>query len=135
MVDDLFDGNNDAIGEGGKMIIIGSARDPLVTPSPSLSILPSEIIADHWMVPYSSVPARATELIVGLLDSLEVFPPPYLINLDTRSDAAILGPLFKRMLSHSGKLPSLIVNGEVVGDYMAISRYVCSLHLPLFHVC
>lgn len=65
---------------------------------------------------------RATDLIVGLLDSLEVLPSPYLLDLDNRSDGGILTPVFKRMLSHSGHLPSLIVNGEVVGDYTAISE-------------
>lgn len=65
---------------------------------------------------------RPTQTILSLLESLEVSPSPYLLDLGDRSDVRTLTPLFARMMGHGGHLPSLIVNGEVVGDYEAIAR-------------
>jgi len=64
---------------------------------------------------YSKVYSSASRELKGILDNLNLYPSPTIIDVDIRDDAEVLFPVLKRLLPFS-ELPVLLIGGRAVGS-------------------
>lgn len=74
-----------------------------------LTQLNSKLTQDDQV--YSS----ASRELKGILDNLNLYPSPTIIDVDIRDDAEVLLPVLKRLLPFS-ELPVLLIGGRAVGS-------------------
>jgi len=64
---------------------------------------------------YSKVYSPASRELKGILNTLNLYPSPTIIDVDVRDDAAILFPVLQRLLPFP-ELPVLLIGGRAVGS-------------------
>jgi len=64
---------------------------------------------------YSKVYSPASREIKGILNNLNLYPSPTIIDVDVREDAAVLFPVLRRLLPFP-ELPVLLIGGRAVGS-------------------
>ncbi|KAL0956894.1 hypothetical protein HGRIS_003000 [Hohenbuehelia grisea] len=78
-----------------------------------LKVMREDVWTQHPVVLYGKSQSANTFKIKSTILALDIFPPPAFIDVDSRDDARVLAPLLKR-LTHTTKLPILIIGGQVV---------------------
>jgi len=77
------------------------------------------MVDDVWsrnpVLLYSKLYSSSSREIKAILDNLNLFPSPTIIDVDVRDDAAILLPVLKRLLPFPD-LPILLIGGRAVGS-------------------
>ncbi|KAL7418052.1 hypothetical protein BDY24DRAFT_8704 [Mrakia frigida] len=76
---------------------------------------------DHPVVFLSQTRNAHSRFIKSTLADLHIHPAPLIMDIDQRSDADTLLPLFQRLIGRS-ELPILLVGGELVGGWTEVDR-------------
>lgn len=64
---------------------------------------------------YSKVYSPVSRELKGILNNLNIYPSPTIIDVDVRDDAAVLLPVLQRLLPFP-ELPVLLIGGRAVGS-------------------
>ncbi|KAJ6507274.1 hypothetical protein C8R47DRAFT_966912 [Mycena vitilis] len=87
------------------------------------------VVADVWarnpVLLYGKFYSPATREIKSILSDMNLRPPPFIVDVDTRDDVEVLAPMLAR-LTESTELPVLLIGGKPVGSLAQIREMLAS---------
>ncbi|KAJ7879566.1 hypothetical protein B0H14DRAFT_3082883 [Mycena olivaceomarginata] len=89
----------------------------------------ARVVDDVWarnpVLLYGKLYSPATRELKSVLSKMNLRPPPFVMDVDTRDDVEVLAPLLARLTGQSD-LPVLLVGGRPVGSVARIREMVAN---------
>ncbi|KAJ6594485.1 hypothetical protein B0H19DRAFT_1095738 [Mycena capillaripes] len=87
------------------------------------------VVDDVWsrnpVLLYGKFYSPATRELKSILSDMNLRPPPFIMDVDTRDDVEVLAPILAR-LTGSSDLPILLISGKPVGSMTQIREMLAS---------